>query len=276
METGIILAILASLSWATNDIFNKKAILKGYDENFILWIRFPIGTLITLPLGIYHWKVSFNLLLSTFLWLPLEIAGSIFFIKAIKVSPISEVMPFLSFIPVFSLVGGIFMLREEVDIYGALGILLIISGSFIITGGSLTSIFTIKKGILYMLISAFCFGINVPVGKFAIISSNPYFFTWYYCLVMSVGLLPFLRGEEILNAKNYKNVYILPIGLLFSLGGILYNMALGLSPSPYISAVERTAIIFSIVYGKIFFGEEIKKSFAGSILMILGVLFIIF
>ncbi len=276
MEIGIFLAILASLSWATNDVFNKKSIIEGFNENFILWIRFPISTIITLPAGIYFWDPSLMLFLSTFLWLPLEIVGSIFFIKAIKLSPISEVIPFLSFIPVFSLAGSFIILGEDITKGGLIGIGFIIVGSFIITGGSLKILFIFKKGIMFMLISSICFGLNIPAGKFAIINSNPYFFTWYYCLVMSIGLLPFVSIKEILKTSNYKNKYIIPIGVLFVTGGLLYNMALSLTPSPYVASVERTAIIFSVFYGKIFFGEEIRRSFAGSLLMLVGIVFITF
>ncbi len=274
MEIGILLTLIASLLWSTNDIFNKKCILEGIDENFVLWIRFPVSTLLTLPLGIYFWEPSYKLLLSTLFWLPLEIAGSLFFIKSLKYSPISEVIPFLSFIPVFSTLGGMLILKEHITLEGTLGIFLIILGSFIITGGSPKIFLSSKKGIIMMILSALCFGLNIPIGKFAIVNSNPFFFTWFYCIVMTVGLLPFINRRELLNIKNYKNPYIIPIGFLFTLGGLFYNTALNVYPSPYVSAVERISIIFSVIYGKIFFKEDIKKSFFASIFMIFGVILI--
>ncbi|WP_457599825.1 EamA family transporter, partial [Hydrogenivirga sp.] len=52
---GILLALLSAFFWATNDIFNKKSLLRGYNENFVLWIRFPVGAVLLLPAGIYFW-----------------------------------------------------------------------------------------------------------------------------------------------------------------------------------------------------------------------------
>ncbi len=270
-ETGIFLAILSAFFWSTNDIFNKKSILKGYDENFILWIRFPLCTLFTLPLGFLLWDPSKELLISTLFWLPLEIAGSIFFIKALKFSPLSEAVPFLSFIPIFSALGGFFLLDETIDSKGISGILLIISGSFIITGGSLKTLISPDRGIFYMILSAFCYGINVAIGKYAIVHSNPFFFTWYYCVVMSLGLLPFVRKKELVKVSNYKSKYIVPIGILFSLGGLSYNLALTFAPSSYVASAERISMIFGVIYGKIFFKEKIKRAFPATILMVIGV-----
>ncbi len=270
MMLGILFALLSALFWATNDIFNKKSLLKGYDENFVLWIRFPAGTVLMLPLGLYFWDFNFTVLWTTFLWLPVEILASVLFIKGIKHAPLSLGMPFFAFMPLFSALFGFLLLGERVSSQGLLGILLILLGSVIVTGGSFRSFFRASRGSFYMLLSATLFGFSVVVGKLVIIESNPFFFSWYYCLVMSVGLLPLVGIRELLNPRNYMNPLNVPMSILFTLGMLTYTLALTHTLTSYVVSVERLAIILDVLYGRIFFGERIRRSFWGALLMVSG------
>ncbi len=267
---GILLALASAFFWATNDIFNKKSLLREYNENFVLWIRFPVGAVLLFPFGIYFWDFNFTVLWTTFVWLPLEIIASVFFIKGIKYAPLSVGMPFFAFMPLFSAFFGFLILGERISFYGLMGIVLILLGSFVITGGSFLSFFRMNRGSLYMMLSATLFGFNVVIGKYAIVESNPYFFAWYYCLVMSAGLLPMVGMRELLNIRNYRNPFNIPMGVFFSLGMVAYTSALIYTYTSYVASVERLAIVLDVIYGKVFFGEEISKSFQGAILMVLG------
>ena len=264
---GILLSVFAAFFWATNDIFNKRALQKGYEENFILWIRFPLGAVILFPIALLYWDLNKVVFLTTFLWLPTEIVASIFFIKAIKYSPLSIAMPFFAFMPFFSTLGGWIFLNEKIDLKGFLGIFLIFSGSVILTGGNFKTFFTVNRGALYALISAMLFGFNVVVGKIAVVSSNQFFFSWYYCLVMSFGLLPFVKKFQFSFFKEKEFPFI---GLLFSLGMVFYSWAYLYTFASYAAAAERLAILLDVLYGKIFFKEKIASALPASILMILG------
>ncbi|WP_457600158.1 DMT family transporter, partial [Hydrogenivirga sp.] len=262
--------------WATNDIFNKKSLLRGYNENFVLWIRFPVGAVLLLPAGIYFWDMNLTVLWTTLIWLPSEVVASILFIKGIKHAPLSLGMPFFAFMPLFSALFGFLLLEERISTSGLLGILFILGGSFVITGGSLLSFLRVNRGSLYMLGSALLFGFNVVIGKLAITHSNPYFFAWYYCLVMSFGLVPFMGLKEVFSLKNYRNPLNIPMGILFSLGMVTYTAALTFTYTSYVASVERLAIILDVIYGKLFFGEAIRRSFWGALLMVLGAVLLSF
>ena len=267
---GILLALLSAFFWATNDIFNKKSLIKGYNENFVLWIRFPLGALFLLPFGLIWWDFSLYVFLTTFLWLPVEVVASLFFIKGIKEAPLSVGMPFFAFMPLFSAFFGWAVLGESPDLKGWAGVLLILAGSFVITGGSPATFFRVNRGALYMLISALLFGLSVVIGKLVIVESNPFFFSWYYSLVMSFGLLPLVGRKELLRKENYRNPLNIPMGILFSLGMLTYSWAMIYTYASYVASVERIAIVLDVIYGKLFFGERIERSFWGSLLMVGG------
>ncbi|GAB6066335.1 DMT family transporter [Aquifex pyrophilus] len=267
---GVSFALLSAFFWATNDIFNKRLLDEGYDENFILWVRFPLGALLLFPLGVLNWEFNKTVLLTTFLWLPLEIFASIFFIRAIKYSPLSVAMPFFTTMPVFSAVGGWVILGEELDLKGWLGIALIFYGSLKLAQGDLKSFLRINRGVLYALASSFLFGINVVIGKIAVVNSNPLFFSWYYCLVMSFALLPFVKKFPPL--KTLKRYEFPLLGVLFSLGMVTYTYAYLFTYASYVSAVERLSIILDVIYGKFFFGERTQNALRASLIMVLGAL----
>ena len=267
---GISFALLSAFFWATNDIFNKKLLDEGYDENFILWIRFPLGGLFLFPLGIINWDFNKILFLTTFLWLPIEIVASIFFIKAIKYSPLSVAMPFFTTMPVFSAIGGWVILGEELNLKGWLGILLIFYGSLKLAQGDLRSFLKINRGVIYALVSSLLFGINVVIGKIAVVNSNPFFFSWYYCVVMSLALLFFVKRFP--HTEALKRYEFPLLGILFSLGMITYTYAYLFTYASYVSAIERLSIILDVIYGRVIFGEKVRNALKASLIMVLGAL----
>ncbi|QWK20751.1 MAG: DMT family transporter [Hydrogenobacter thermophilus] len=267
---GLVLAFLSSFFWATNDLITKKLIHEGLDEYFVLWIRFPVSSLILLPIGIYFWDLSSFVLFSTFLWLPVEVLGGVFFVKALKHTPLSVAMSFYSFMPFFSAVFGFLLLGEAPSLQGFLGICLMVVGTLFLTGFSPGEFFRKHIGTVYMLISTLLFGLNVVIGKMVIISSNPFFFSWYYTLCMSFATLIFVSPKHIIERGNYTDKKLLMLGVFFALGGVFYNTALVYAPASYVTAVERVSLLLSMVYGRIFFGEPVKHLLPGALLMLLG------
>lgn len=267
---GILLAFLSSFFWATNDLFSKKLIYKGFDEYFILWIRFPVSSLLLLPLSIFFWDMNSFVLMSTLLWLPIEILGGIFFIKALKHAPLSLAMSFYSLMPFFSALFSFLLLGERLTPLGFAGILLTVMGAILITGPSPKDFFRRNVGSIYMIASTLLFGLNVVIGKMVIMESNPYFFSWYYTACMSVGTLPFVKPERLLRCESYRESSLLLIGVFFALGGVLYYVALLYAPTSYVVAVERMSILLSLYYGKVFFGEEVRHIVPGTLLMLMG------
>jgi len=78
---GVSLALLSSLFWGTNDYFSKRLLIKGLDENFTLWVRFPIAFFLLTPLGILYWDFNIKVLTYALIWLPLEVLGGVLLIS---------------------------------------------------------------------------------------------------------------------------------------------------------------------------------------------------
>jgi len=261
---------LSALFWATNDIFNKKLIQKGYEENLVLWVRFPLGALLLLPLGLIYWDLNETVIKTTFLWLPSEIVASIFFIKSLKYAPLSLAMPFYATMPAFSALTGWIVLGEVLSLRSWLGILLIIYGTTLLAGRNIKGFFTLNKGAIYALLSSFLFGVNIVIGKIAVVNSNQYFFSWYYCLVMSFALLPFVKRFNLKSSFSDWKLFGI-VGLFFSLGMLFYTWAYIYTYASFVAATERLAILLDVLYGRVFFKEKVKNAFSASVIMLLGV-----
>jgi len=267
---GIFFSLFSAFFWATNDIFNKKLIQKGYEENFVLWIRFPLGVIFLLPFGLIYWDLNETVIKTTFLWLPSEILASIFFIKSLKYAPLSLAMPFYATMPAFSALVGWIVLGEVLSLKSWLGILFIIYGSILLAGKNLKNFLALNRGVIYALLSSFLFGINVVIGKIAVVNSNQFFFSWYYCIVMSFALIPFVKSFNFKEtALDWKLFGI--VGLFFSLGMIFYTWAYVYTYASYVAATERLAILLDVIYGRVIFGEKVKNAFKASVVMLLGV-----
>ena len=267
---GVLLAFLSSLFWATNDLLSKRLLVKGLEENFTLWVRFPIACLLLTPLGFYFWDMSMKVLLYSLVWLPLEVLGGLFFIRALKHAPLSLAMSFYSFMPVFSALFGWILLKEKPNLYGYAGVSLIMIASLLIAHFSPKELAKHKKGVFYMLLSAVCFGLNVVIGKLSIVESNAFFFSWYYTLLMSFGLLVFVKPKEVIKPENYKHKEVPFLGLFFALGELFYNLALLYTLSSYVASVERFSLLLTLLYGKLFFKEKAERLALPALLMVLG------
>ena len=141
-------------------------------------------------LSIYFWKVFLILQ-------PLEITAAILYIKAIKISPLSLTIPFLSVTPVFIIATEWLILGDHPNIFGTAGILLITTGAYLMNLhtlkhgllGPAKAILT-ERGSVYMLLVAFIFSITSVLGKIAIQYSNPIFFGFLYSAAISLEMLP--------------------------------------------------------------------------------------
>jgi len=267
VKEGLFFGLLSGAFWATSSALTKKALKEGYEENFVLWVRFPLATLFLLPLGLLYWEMNLSFLLTTFLWLPAEVVASLLFVKSLKFAPLSVAMPLLNFMPLFSALWGWFLLGERPTPVGWLGILLVVSGSFVLSGGNPAFLLR-KRGALYALLSSFLFGLNVVIGKVAVQVSNQFFFSWYYSLVMTLGVLPFVRRFP--PTKSLKRPLFPAVGLFFSGGLLFYAWGYLYAYASYVASAERLGVLFDLLYGKLFFGEEVRRAFWGSLLMVAG------
>ena len=281
--TWFYFSIGAAIFLSTSDAFSKSA-LKVSDIYTVAWIRWALASplLLSALLFIDIPELDGTFFIVTFAALPLEVAAILLYMKAISISPLSLTIPFLAFTPLFLLLTSYLILGERTDGSGAAGIIAITMGAYLLnvrsmTKGGITAPLKMilrEKGSVLMIVVAFIYSITSNLGKIAVIHSSPLFFAAFYNFFLALLLMPFAlrKGREGLHAVRRKPFLFSAIGLFYGLMLICHFSAIALVEVPYMIAVKRTSMIFSVFYGAMFFGEKgIAERAAGSLLMLAGV-----
>ncbi len=279
----VILALGAAFSLASSDALTKKAV-KDQDEYLVAWTRL----LFTLPvLGVLWFfikipEIDRTFILAFFSALPLEIITVFLYIKALKTSPLSLTLPFLSLTPLFLIFSSSIIAGETIPVPAQAGIMLIVTGGYMLNistvrTGLLEPFRAIKKekGSLYMIVVAFIYSITSSLGKVAIEHSSALFFgiTYFTVLVILTAPLSLWFGRK--NVKGfflegkYKGV-IIP-GILYGLMIVFHMLSLDLTKVSYMISVKRLSLLIGVIYGHIFFKEKnFRERLLGTCLMFGG------
>lgn len=271
---------------STSDALTKRA-LAFRDEYFVAWVRLLFALPVLLasfifieipPLDAAFWT-------ATGIALPLEIIAIILYTKALKLSPLSLAMPFLSMTPLFLIGTSYLIVGEKITAWGGAGIVLIAAGSYMLNihkvhVAILEPIRAIVKerGSVLILVVAFIFSITSSLGKIAIEHSSPVFFGCFYFILVTLFFTPIAliktRGQNALKTKDI--VPLVSIGITYSLMILFHMVAMSMTQVAYMISVKRMSLIFSVLYGYFLFQENrISERLIGSSMMFTGFLLIV-
>ena len=197
-HTWVLLSLISAFTLATSDAFTKKALAKGNEYLVGLFrLLFSLPFLLCLLFFVPAPRLDREFYIAFAFALPLEIAAWVFYIRALKISPLSLTLPFLSLTPVFLIVVSYAILGERVSLQGGIGILCLAAGSYVLhfhkmEKGILEPFRAIikEKGSVLMIFAAFIYSITSSLGKMAIIHSSPLFFGIVYFIVVTVVFAP--------------------------------------------------------------------------------------
>jgi drug/metabolite transporter (DMT)-like permease len=281
------LTLFCAFSLATSDALTKKALSK-HNEHLIAWLRLLLALPILLvplffipvpPIGQEFYS-------AVLIALPLETAATLFYIRALKVSPLSLTLPFLAFTPVFLLVIPFLLLGERITLSGGIGIIFIATGSYTLNlsearKGLLAPFRAIRRerGALYMIIVAFLYSITSTLGKKAISASSPLFFASCYFPAVVLLLTPFAiyYGREELRGivrNNALKSALLP-AFFYAIMLIAHMVAISMAPVAYMISIKRLSLLIGVFYGHLLFKEKgFRERPLGTVLMLVGVVLI--
>lgn len=279
-------AFVCALSLATADALSKKALDDNTDPSIIAWVRtgyaLPFMAFIIPFIGRPELDSVFYV--ATLMAVPLDIIALLLYMKAIKVSPLSLTLPFLSLTPVFLIGTSYIILGERPDRSGFIGIVLVVIGAYLL------NVHTISKGLfepfraiakeqgsVLMIIVAFVFSVGACIGKIAVQHSDPLFFSVIYSFLLSFVfyLVISFRTKHFYSKVFSKPVLFLLIGILITIMIITHLKAISLIEVSYMVSVKRLSILFGAIYGVIFFKEtNIKERLLGATVMVSGIIMI--
>ena len=279
-----LLSLAAAISIAARDVS-----IKTYED-----LAPPEIALLELFWAVPYFLLGFILvetpsLDQTFWWtfilsIPLNFSAYVLYLYAIKLSPISLAVPFLAFTPAFMILTGFFILGETINIWGGVGISLIVLGGYVLhckkkQANFFTpfSAFLREKGSWFMLVVAILFAFAAVIGKKAILHSSPLFFSYTFFLVFNITVL---AGLVLSGKKDWKKIFRntprgIWLGSLLMMHISFHGLAIALSTAVYMVAVKRSSILFSVFLSWFILKEtDIRYRGFGTVLMFVGMLFI--
>ena len=236
----------------------------------------------------------------------LNVIATILTYRALATTDISLAIPMISFTPVFLIATSFIILHELPTIGGIIGILFIVSGSYVLnlSPGQKNIADPVRSiaqhpGVLYMLIVAFLYAIAVNFDKMVVQESDTVFGSAVVCLVIGTAfvIIAFfsLRNADIQHeikkdvrpsdelkpvssGRRYPWIAgaFIFIGILLTIESIVINYAYTLQIVPYVIAFKRMSIILIVLSGAIIFHESnIGRRLVGAGLMVLGAVLIL-
>ncbi len=287
-HTWVLLSLISAFTLATSDAFTKKALAKGNEYLVGLFrLLFSLPFLLCLLFFVPAPRLDREFYIAFAFALPLEIAAWVFYIRALKISPLSLTLPFLSLTPVFLIVVSYAILGERVSLQGGIGILCLAAGSYVLhfheMGKGILEPFRAiikEKGSVLMIFVAFIYSITSSLGKMAIIHSSPLFFGIVYFIVVTIVFAPialWMGRHELkgfIASKQYRGL-MFP-GLCHAGMVVSHMVAISLIQVAYMISLKRTSVLLAVVYGYFLFNEKhMKERLTGALLMFTGFILIV-
>ena len=280
------LALICAFSLASADALSKRH-LSDYSGPELVLIRFTVSGLLLapllvlnplppVPLAFWGWVAAL---------IPLELLAMWLYVLAIRDSPLSDSLPYLAFTPVLTTVTGLVVLGERVSLQGFAGILLIVTGAYLLNidharGDGLRAWLSPfpailrERGSRLMLTVAALYSLSSVMGKGALQYVPPETFgPFYWCTLGLSALVVFcVRRPKLARVLWRRPAWHLAVGALMGIMVLTHFMALERVEVAYMIAVKRTSLLFGILYGALLFREQgMGRNLLAGALMCLGV-----
>lgn len=283
----VILALVAAIASATQDVFGKKLLVQGTSLYILGGFQYFLGGILLLSISFSQGfpRVTLVFVVAVATTVMLNVAAQMLQFRALKHGDISLVSPMLAFSPIFLVFTSYIILGEKPSAFGFLGIMVIVTGSYILNGGMNKSPRSILRAVkenpagISMLIVTFILSISSNFDKIAITQTSALFAAAvvdsilgliFFTLAFSLGNRRFPSGLATVNI-----LLIVGVGLITSIAVWASNAALALQIVPYVISVKRLSVVFAVLFGMLIFKERnIPERFFGAVVMLLGVILI--
>lgn len=268
-----------------------KQIMREADEYLALFAAgvMALPVLMAIILIFYQIpKVDGTFLGATGVAVVIDVVAAVMAYRAIKISEISLVSPVSAFNPVFTVVISWLALSERVSGRGLVGILLVVTGAYLLNiakakKGWAAPFKALAKhrGVRLSLAAYFLWAITPIFQKTAIVHTLPQvppfasMMGMAGCLIFYGGLTRKYSKKPLMVVKNNLKLFLLA-GVLGGVGQTVAFVTFSLTSLGMATAVFKSGMIFTVMWGWIFFKEKnIKDKLLGSAVMLAGVVLLI-
>lgn len=271
------------------NVFQKKLTNRHVSPEIVVALSYGFFVLLAIPgfiiLKPFHFVNEFWIYI--FLLGIVDAFGNYFLVKSLRTTDLSVFGPLNAFKPVFALLVSVFLLKEIPSLTGVFGVIIIITGSYVLSfrqgiGFSGLKSFFRDKGIHYRFLAIALTAIAAVFSKKTILLSSPMITFMYW----SVIGMPLTLSLLLLNKINWKSelqlvtrfkINVLLLLLCFLALQIFTLLTFEKVFIGYSLALFQLSSVLSVLFGAHFFNEkDLAVRLIGSIIMILGALLVIY
>lgn len=282
MIKWLFFALMAAITQALYFFVVKKYTTKV--DYFILGSGpFLFGGVFLLIISLFEGipTIGPNFYSAMFITVLLNFVAALLYFKALKNTDLSLAIPMIAFTPLFLVFTSLIILNEAPTIFGLIGIISIVIGSYVLNMKNGHGFFdpfrqiVKNKGVFMMLLVGIIWSFTINFDKITIQSTSPLFSG--AILHIGIGLLFLLLSfkKVVSNIKNNYAVIFWP-GIFLGVSYWFFAIGLSLEIASYVTAIKRTAVLMSVFLGGYFFKEKhFLKRLIGASIMLAGIALIV-
>jgi drug/metabolite transporter (DMT)-like permease len=277
-------ALLGAVGKSYSGFFRKK-MAGSVSASVYMWVAYTLMLIVLSPFMIVNLTQVINMITQ----FPLVVFGAAFSsiaatqmnLEALKREELSYTAPLNSFVPIFTLIIAALFLDESPPQLGAIGILAIFIGAYIVNlkpqrfhwYEPLVRLVT-SPGAQLSLGVAFGYAVNTVLVK--VVSNQGYnSFTIMYALTLLGWVLlvyvPFVKRDELATAFKSNKAVVLGAAVSSFAGGFFHILAIAGTYASYAVSVRRFETLISVLLGWRYLKEtNIRNKIIGSLFMIAG------
>lgn len=270
--TAVFLRIMTN---SLSNVFQKKLAFEGEKPVCINFINYLLLSIACLPILFF---VPIGNLSREF-WLYALLGGisgalcNYFMVVALKHGELSVLGPINSYKAVIGLIFGMILLHEIPNLYGILGVLLIIFGTYFIFDNFNSSVF-LRKDIKYRFLALFFSAIEAVLIKKVIILSSVTVSVIISCILGAIFSYLIIKANGVskieLPNKKHSLMYIIT-ALCFGLMTIMTAYVFKHINVGYALSLFQLSIIVNVILGyKLFKEKNLIKKLIGSLIILIG------
>lgn len=270
---NIIAILFRIFSNSFSNVFQKKLTKSGEAATCINCINYILMSLISIPLLLL---VNFSLITPEF-WLYAiaggitEAIGNCFMVLALKQGELSVLGPINSYKAIVGMIFGIFLLHEYPNIYGVLGIGLIIIGSYFILESPKA---LLRKDIQYRIYALIFTAIEaVFIKKIIILSSiaSSFIISSFLGAIFSYLIMRILENEKLHIPTKKNSIMYISTTLCFAIMTFTTAYVFKYMNVGYALSLFQLSIILNVILGyKLFNEKKLIKKLLGSLIILIG------
>ncbi len=224
----------------------------------------------------------------------LNVGASYLFLSALRMGDLGLTFPLLALTPIFVLPIEWVLLRELPGPWGAVGVLLIVSGVYLLNfgdrrAGFLAPLAAIGRdpGGVRMLGVAVIWSVTGTLDRVAVLESSPAFYGVMLSSGVALLFLPLIwisergptfaaprgrSGDGVLSRLGTAGRGVLVLhGLLFATMFVLQMEALNVALASYVLSIKRTGAILAVLLGYAAFQEgALRERLTGTVITVVG------